>query len=229
MLKTPVFIKEPLNPSVVKVDRHNNQLAEPDTVFSAKLKCVALTTTRMHIMKFFSKENSMCSVLYFVCFRSQSTAKVWCTPWFCCWLQSHLLWVVHSLCFHTVGNTRVDLWLCYRKVNCLCLCPSLIRSCVCTWTTGGWTAGWDSVSCCCMPSSSSAPLALRGCRGHTLKHTHPTQKTRTVRSDLFSTFIAAIMNQMYRRVTFHFISKCLWVWAALLWHWLPESDIVYLW
>lgn len=46
-------------------------------------------------------------------------------------------------------------------------CRSLLRSCVSIWTAGGWTADWVSASSCSTPSSSSAPLALRGYRGCT--------------------------------------------------------------
>lgn len=48
----------------------------------------------------------------------------------------------------------------------LSVCLSRLRSCVSTWTAGGWTAGWDSVCSCSTSSSSSAPLALRVFRPH---------------------------------------------------------------
>lgn len=42
-------------------------------------------------------------------FRWQSTAKVWCTQWSCCWPQSHWLWVdVHRLCAGVWYESRVS-------------------------------------------------------------------------------------------------------------------------
>ena len=57
----------------------------------------------------------------------------------------------------------------------LFLSPPSPRSCVSIWTAGGWTAGWDSASFCSTSSSSSAPSALRSCRGHV--HTLPTHRS----------------------------------------------------
>lgn len=165
-------------------------------------------------------------------FRWPSTAKAWCTQWFSFWPQSHLPWVdlQHQLpVFHHLWFTSylsespslftttlfLDLYLDQCNRNWSCLSLSLLRSCVSIWTAGDWTAGWDSVSFCFTPSSSSAPSDSRGCRGHTFPTYTQSYKRR--HKQVFSTFTAAIINQMYGQMNFHFISTT----AAWKLHWLP--------
>lgn len=147
----------------------------------------------------FGKVTSLLLVsLLSVLLRWRLTAEAWCTRWFCCWPQSRSLWVPVKWPLVTFqvsipeGPAAVsrETWggplTVVRQEMKLSLPPSLppplslLRSCVSTWTAGGWTAGWVSVYSSSTWSSSSAPLALRVFRRHFLASL-PTSFSHTCR------------------------------------------------